>query len=369
VRVVCGCAILLVGYSPLLFDFFNNNFGGELTYIDSDVNFLKNDANIDNLSFDLTYHNSLADSNMLGYLIQNAQLNDKYSPHLERCTKDVSRSSRIQLNVCEHADTQVKIVAAGPFSGARVIKSSIQSSFYVDARKLGIPAKVIDRVINNLSAKIDFRRSLKKGDLFEIVYNQKNDVLYSRITAKHCNVAAYRFSDSNYYFENGMKIQSGRKNAFGQPLERGLRVASPFGYRVHPISGRWGRHTGVDFVANYGTPVFAIFDGVVTRASRYYGYGHCVDIKHQSGYMSRYAHLSGYSVHTGMRVKKGQIIGRVGSSGSTTGSHLHLELARNHKILNPMTVKMMPTESSVVPNLKKFNTYKKQIARVVCSCV
>ncbi|MGL4948321.1 MAG: M23 family metallopeptidase [Mycoplasma sp.] len=97
----------------------------------------------------------------------------------------------------------------------------------------------------------------------------------------------------------------------------------------------------MDLRAPYGSPVFAIYDGVVTHASYHCGYGHCIEIKHASGYSSRYAHLSKYAVRVGSRVKKGQKIGMVGSSGVSTGAHLHLEFAKNNSVLNPFSVKMM----------------------------
>jgi murein DD-endopeptidase MepM/ murein hydrolase activator NlpD len=258
----------------------------------------------------------------------------------------------------------VKTISHGEFAGSRLVKSEIQSNFYADARRLGVPANVVDSVIGNLSQKIDFRRSLKAGDRFEVLYSPKNEMLYARIMTRRCKAAVYRFNSGTntaYYFENGQKVCFDHRSSFGSPLARGLRVSSSYGYRRHPISGRWMNHTGVDFTATYGAPVQAIFDGIVTRASYYYGYGHCVDIKHRSGYSSRYAHLSGYSVRCGAYVKKGQIIGRVGTSGTSTGSHLHLELARNNKTINPLSVKMIPSEGGMCPNLRQFNARKRQI--------
>jgi len=143
-------------------------------------------------------------------------------------------------------------------------------------------------------------------------------------------------------------------------------VSDRFGWRKHPINKRYHNHSGVDLRANYGAPVFSIYDGVVTRASYYAGYGHCVDIQHASGYSSRYAHLSKYDVRVGHRVKKGQIVGRVGRSGITTGTHLHLELAKNNVVLNPLSVKMMPSKKvyGSVRNKSQFNTFKNKINNV-----
>ncbi|MDR2780900.1 MAG: M23 family metallopeptidase [Holosporaceae bacterium] len=262
----------------------------------------------------------------------------------------------------------VKIISSGEFAGAKFVKSVIKSNFYCDARKLGIPASVVDNVIGNLSSKVDFRRALNKGDEFEIIYNQKNVMLYSKIVTKRKQASVYRVANkasSAYYFDNGVKVAArSNSNVFGQPLKGRLFVSSAFGNRVHPIRGVRHMHTGVDLRAQYGTPVYAVFDGVVTRASPYDGYGNCVDVRHASGYSSRYGHLSRYAVRSGANVKRGQLLGYTGSSGTSTGPHLHFELARNNSVLNPLSVKMMPDEVEMAPNMRAFNILKKQIEKI-----
>ena len=254
-------------------------------------------------------------------------------------------------------------------TGATLVKGQIKSSFYVDARNLGLPANVIDSVIRNLSSKINFKNALKKGDKFEVIYGKNREMIYARITTKRANIAAYRFTngrDSSYYFENGEKCNYySRGSSFGQPLAGRLSVTDKFGRRRHPITGRIHNHSGVDLRASYGTPVYAIQDGIVKRASTFSGYGRCVDIQHSGGYSSRYAHLSRYAVRYGSLVRKGQIIGYVGTSGVTTGAHLHLELARNNRVINPFSVKMIPTPKAIVPNRSRFNFLKKQINNAV----
>lgn len=254
-------------------------------------------------------------------------------------------------------------------TGATLVKGQIKSSFYVEARNLGVPANVISSAIRNLSSKINFKNALKKGDKFEVIYGKNKEMIYVRISTKRASIAAYRFTngrDSSYYFENGEKCNYySRGSNFGQPLAGRLSVTDKFGMRKHPITGRIHNHSGVDLRASYGTPVYAIQDGIVKRASTFSGYGRCVDIQHSCGYSSRYAHLSRYSVRYGSLVKKGQIIGYVGTSGVTTGSHLHLELARNNRVINPFSVKMIPTPKAIVPNRSQFNFLKKQINNAV----
>jgi hypothetical protein len=262
----------------------------------------------------------------------------------------------------------IKIITGGEFSGAKFVKSVVKSNFYCDARRLGIPAAVVDSVIHNMSSKIDFRRSLKRGDEFEIIYDSKNVMLYSRIITKRKQASVYRVTEktgSFYCFDTGVKVmQKLNSNAFVPPLKGKLCVSSAFGARVHPIRHVRHMHTGVDLKAQYGSPVYAIFDGVVTRASPYDGYGNCIDINHSSGYSSRYAHLSKYAVRSGARVKKGQLIGYTGSSGTSTGPHLHLELAKNNSVLNPLSIKMMPIEVQTVSNMTAFGILKKKIEKI-----
>jgi murein DD-endopeptidase MepM/ murein hydrolase activator NlpD len=262
----------------------------------------------------------------------------------------------------------IKIIAHGELAGSKFIKDEIKSNFYCDARKLGVPAGVVDGVIKNMSSKIDFRRALKKGDKFEIIYNSKNIVLYSKIITKHKQASIYRVADKSgaaYYSDKGVKLAvKTNSNVFAPPLKGKLMVSSAFGARVHPIKRVRHIHTGVDLRAPYGAPVYAIFDGVVTRASPYEGYGNCIDIRHHSNFTSRYGHLSKYIVRCGTQVKKGQVIGYIGSSGTSTGPHLHLELARNNSLLNPLSVKMMPDEAQTVPNMKAFVALKKQIEKI-----
>ncbi len=275
----------------------------------------------------------------------------------------------IAKKIEDSAPKSVNTINVAGHTGATLVKGQIKSSFYVDARNLGIPANVIDSVIRNLSSKINFKHSLKKGDKFEVIYGKNKDMIYARITTKRTSVAAYKFTkgrDSSYYFENGEKCNYySRGSSFGQPLAGRLSVSDKFGRRRHPVTGRIHNHSGVDLRAPYGSPVYAIQDGIVKRASTFAGYGRCVDIQHSGGYSSRYAHLSRYAVRYGSIVKKGQIIGYVGLSGVTTGPHLHLELARYSQVMNPFSVKMILTPKAVVPNRLQFNLLKKQISNAV----
>ncbi|MDR3179381.1 MAG: M23 family metallopeptidase [Holosporaceae bacterium] len=297
---------------------------------------------------------------------------EKVSPRTSEQDVYTAKSKMMEVvqRVCaNNANNSVRSVKAGEFAGAVIVQSRIKSSFYVDARRLGVPAGVVDTVIKNMSSRLDFRRSLKVGDSFEIMY-KKNELLYCKIATKNKECAIYKFltgKTSSYFFADGEKTSggNGQDSSFGAPLSGKLSISDRFGVRRHPITGKCHMHTGVDFRASWGSPVYAIYDGVVTRASYYSGYGHCIDIRHPNGYASRYGHLSKYEVNRGTKVKKGQIIGRSGSSGVSTGPHVHLELAKNNVTIDPLRVKIMSTPKQTIPNMKAFRYFITRVNRTV----
>ncbi|MCR5225445.1 MAG: M23 family metallopeptidase [Alphaproteobacteria bacterium] len=352
VRIACGVALMVLAYSPVFFDFFQ---------VSDPSSFEVCSENVSQKCEETTTFNAL----------QSLREEESLCNELLRNSVNYSALFPVEAAASKSDFSSLKTITKGEFAGAKVVKSRINSNFYTDARRLGVPARVVDSVIHTLSSKIDFRRSLRKGSEFEIIFDIKKGLLYSRISTGKKTAAIYGMSNGKkieYFFEDGTKVATPMKStAFGQPLYGRLSVTSKFGMRRHPILGTWKLHTGVDLKANYGSPVMAIYDGVVTRASHYSGYGRCVDIKHASGYVSRYAHLSRCDVRVGKFVKKGTVIGRVGSSGFSTGSHLHLELARNNKFLNPLNVKMMPVETSThkVKNMRAFNDTKNYVKRLM----
>jgi murein DD-endopeptidase MepM/ murein hydrolase activator NlpD len=378
---------MFLGYSPTLIDFslfLNSDVNLNIELCKSGTN-VEMDSLVQELARVQSRKSDFLDSSRVALAFQNdgiaedSEANWIFSftkDHDEKCSSyvckdDDDKKSQLIAHNKQSSNKSVsplKIISRGEFSGSKFVKSAIVSNFYADARRLGVPANVVDGVISALSSKIDFRRSLKKGDKFEIMYDKKNVMLYAKITAKCGQATVYRVANGTnfaYYFDNGVKVaQKSDSRFFGQPLRGRLHVTSNFGGRAHPVRGSYHWHTGVDLKASHGDPIYAIYDGVVTRASSYYGYGNCVDIAHNSGYKSRYGHLSRYAVRCGMRVKKRQIIGYIGSTGTSTGPHLHLELARNNKVLNPLSVKMMPSEDEMIPNMKKFKALKTQIERI-----
>ncbi|MEO1660794.1 MAG: M23 family metallopeptidase [Pseudomonadota bacterium] len=233
------------------------------------------------------------------------------------------------------------------------VRGQIQTSLYQDAQALGAEDQQVVDFAQVFAYDLDFQREVHPGDAFEMVFNvlvdergnviRRGEVIYAALNGKAVNKAFYRFTtpDENitdYFQENG---ESSTKFLMKTPIN-GARLSSRFGKRRHPISGYTRLHKGTDFAAPTGTPIYAAGNGVVERASRYGGYGHYIRIRHAKGYKTAYAHLSRYArgVRGGRSVRQGQIIGYVGSTGASTGPHLHYEVYKNGKAVDAMRLKL-----------------------------
>ncbi len=227
----------------------------------------------------------------------------------------------------------------------------ITQSLYRSASKQNIPANIIVEFARIYGFQIDFQRDIRKNDSFQIIYE-----VYEDENKKIFNTGKIIFADLNlrnqsntlYYFEKkgneghyDLNGKSAKKALMKTPIN-GARLSSPYGMRKHPIDGFNKMHRGTDFAAPEGTPIMASGDGVVIKASWCGGGGNCVKIKHNSSYSTVYAHMSKFSrlAKTGNRVKQGQIIGYVGSTGKSTGPHLHYEVIFNGKKINSQTLKL-----------------------------
>ena len=232
-------------------------------------------------------------------------------------------------------------------------KAKIDSSLFVAAQEVGIPSQIIVELIRMYSYDVDFQREIRQGDEFEVFYTELLDpngetvkagnIHYGNLILRGKGNPYYRFEtpddgQTDYYNPEG---QSAKKFLMKTPVD-GARLSSGFGFRKHPISGYRKKHKGTDFAAPRGTPVMAAGNGTVERASRYGGYGKYIRIRHANGYKTAYAHLNGYAkgVKSGARVKQGQIIGYVGSTGNSTGPHLHYEVHQNGVAVNPMKIRV-----------------------------
>ena len=233
------------------------------------------------------------------------------------------------------------------------ITGTIKSNLYLSAQEVGLPEDALIEFVQLMGYSIDFQRQIQTGDKFKILFKQSFDVLsekrigleeisYAELNVSDESYKFYRFTDSEgkvgYYDEKG---QSARKTLMKTPIN-GARLSSGFGMRKHPIKGFSAMHKGVDFGAPTGTPIFAAGDGVLEKVGWINGYGRYILIRHNSTYKTAYAHMSGWAkgIRRGTRVYQGQIIGYVGSTGNSTGPHLHYEILINGRQVNPLKVRM-----------------------------
>ncbi len=228
----------------------------------------------------------------------------------------------------------------------------IENSLYNAAIRLDIKPNTIIEFARLYGFQVDFQRDIWKGDTFQIIYEQfenqdgtvieSGDIIFAKLNTQGNSFNLYKFKLKNnevdYFDENGISV---KKTLMKTPIN-GARLSSPFGKRKHPILGFTKMHTGTDFAAPTGTPIMASGDGIITRAQWCGGGGNCVKIKHNSVYQTVYAHMSkfGRGIKKGVRVKQGQIIGYVGSTGLSTGPHLHYEVIENGRKINSQKLKL-----------------------------
>lgn len=249
-------------------------------------------------------------------------------------------------------------------SASGVISGSLSQSM----NKQGVPYKVVNEFIKIFSYSVDFRRDVRKGDRFEIIFENNitkegkiasyGNILYAGLQLRSEKVSLYRFKDSkgnaDYYTEKGYAM---KKTLHRKPLAfQNARISSPFGKRRHPIFRDLRIHWGVDYAAPKGTKVFAGGDGVIQVAKYNGGYGNYIKIRHNSEYSTAYGHMWKFAsgIKPGVRVKQGQVIGYVGSTGRSTGPHLHYEVVRNGKRVNPTTIKASTGNNLAGKDLKSF---------------
>ena len=241
----------------------------------------------------------------------------------------------------------------------------IKSSLYKSATKQNISPNVIIEFARLYGFQVDFQRDIRKNDSYQIVYetfiDENNEVfstgeiIYANLVLRGQSNQLYFYPNKKFfghYDENGKSI----KKALMKTPINGARLSSPFGMRKHPILGFNKMHRGTDFAAPLGTPIMASGDGIIIKAGWCGGGGNCVKIKHNTTYQTIYAHMSKFSnlAVPGSRVKQGQIIGYVGSTGMSTGPHLHYEVIENGKKINSQTLKLPPGKSLKGPVREDF---------------
>ena len=251
-------------------------------------------------------------------------------------------------------------------------EGKILQSLYKSAIDLKIQPNIIIEFARIYGFQIDFQRDIRKNDIFQIMYevfqddNKKifetGNIIYSNITIRRQKNELYYFDKKKvegHYDKNG---KSAKKALMKTPIN-GAKLSSAYGMRKHPISGFNKMHKGTDFAAPKGTPIMASGDGKIIRARWCGGGGNCVKIRHNSSYTTIYAHMHKFAagIKEGVRVKQGRIIGYVGSTGMSTGPHLHYEVVQNGKKINSQKLKLPSGKSLSGKNRELFEVNKIKI--------
>ena len=252
-------------------------------------------------------------------------------------------------------------------------KFIINYSVYSDGKKANIPSIILSDAIRLFSFDIDFQRDIQKNDeleiLYEVKYNNKREnvsygnIKYIKLTLQNTDLEYFAFKTEDgyldYYNQKGKNV---KKALLKTPID-GARLSSTYGMRKHPIAGYNKMHRGVDFAAPPGTPVYAGGNGTVEFFGRNGGYGKYVRIRHNNQYKTAYAHLKSYKkgMHIGMRVNQGDVIAYVGSTGKSTGPHLHYEIIYKGKQINPMKMKLPSGKTLTGSELINFKKETKKI--------
>lgn len=262
----------------------------------------------------------------------------------------ISKSQKIQVTKLENnlffahifvSKTQPKLV---------YIHATVGATLFSAAMHAGLSHEMFNELIKAYSFDVDFQRDVVRGNELEVLYEalydddgkliSNGDILYTSLKINRGRFTIYRYTTPDgkydYYTEDGNSVQ---KSLLRTPVN-GARISSGYGNRRHPIMGFTKMHKGVDFAAPKGTPVYAAGDGTILEIRRKGSYGKYINIFHSGSYSTIYAHLSGFATHLrrGSKVRQGQIIGYVGSTGRSTGPHLHYEVIQNGKHINPLTI-------------------------------
>jgi murein DD-endopeptidase MepM/ murein hydrolase activator NlpD len=250
---------------------------------------------------------------------------------------------------------------------------TIDQSVFQAGLQAGLPPDPVVRMINLFAYDVDFQRDVQKGDSFETLLEQHTDprgdivrhgnILFAAMTLQGQTIRLYRWpgddGEVEYFGETGY---SSRKALMRTPID-GARISSGFGYRRHPVLGYSKLHTGTDFAAPPGTPIYAAGSGQIEKFGYQGSLGNSITLRHNKEYATRYAHMLGFApgMGPGKRVKQGDIIGYVGSTGMSTGPHLHYEVHLTDKPIDPLSLKLPSRQRLEGPELARYLDYVKMI--------
>ena len=295
---------------------------------------------------------------------------DKTNNKIDEFTFQISNTKKIFLKRSFEKDKFSEEILSIQLDKKIIYKENIiMQSLYKAASDQNIPINTIVEFAGIYGFQVDFQRDIRKKDKFQIMYevflNEKKEIIETgeilfanlKLSGQENSLYYFDYKGSEGHYDKGGK--SVKKALMKTPIN-GARLSSPFGMRKHPIDGYNKMHKGTDFAAPMGTPIMASGDGVVKKAGWCGGGGNCVKIKHNSTYQTVYAHMSKFArgIKSGVRVKQGQTIGYVGSTGKSTGPHLHYEVIVNGKKVNSQKLKLPSGKILKGKERKLFETNK-----------
>ena len=263
----------------------------------------------------------------------------------------ITKSTTIEITKDEQNKIISKKIITKLYKKKVIVENIIKNSLYASAIEAKVDPNTIIEFARIFGFEIDFQRDIRKNDYFKIFYERFYDennvfvkngsILYAHMSVNGRDIVLYKFGDDKDYGYSDVNGKSVEKALMKTPIN-GARLSSPFGLRKHPILGYNKMHKGTDFAAPAGTPIMASGSGTIKAAKWCGGGGNCIRIKHNSTYETIYAHLKSFAkgIKKGKKVKQGQIIGYVGSTGMSTGPHLHYEVIINGKKVNSQKLKL-----------------------------
>ena len=263
----------------------------------------------------------------------------------------ITKSTTIEITKDSENQIISKKIITKLYKKKILSENIIRENLYSSAIEANINPDTIIEFARIFGFEIDFQRDIRKNDYFKIFYEKYFDengefiksgsILYAHMTVNGREISLYKFGDDKEYGYFDLNGKSVEKALMKTPIN-GARLSSPFGVRKHPILGFNKLHTGTDFAAPEGTPIMASGSGTITRAKWCGGGGNCIKIKHNSTYTTIYAHMKSFAkgIKVGKKIRQGHIIGYVGSTGMSTGPHLHYEVIVNGKKVNSQKLKL-----------------------------
>ncbi|MDG7055935.1 MAG: M23 family metallopeptidase [Wolbachia endosymbiont of Meromenopon meropis] len=258
------------------------------------------------------------------------------------------------------------------------ISSNIKSSFFATGIKQGLAQKTVIKLIEIYQDfGIDFKKDILPESKLEVLFERlssnrhktEEKILYTSLTTNKKIVHLYYYKSQNvqegYFNKDGISLKDTK--TFINPLNGNFRISSRFGNRKHPISGKIIFHKGIDYAAKFGTSIYAAAEGIIEYIGNNGGYGKYIKIKHKNGYSTCYGHMSKFNsnVKLGSKVRQGQIIAYVGSTGIATGSHLHYEIIHNGKHIDPLTIERKDKIELIDLELRKFKLFVNRIDKAI----